>query len=109
MARKSGRKSRGRTVHRIGAGDGLQGFERWALRVVGKVLFLFVLLAFVFIGLSSNLMLISALAGIAVFLWGAVILPTDEFKDFGAWLWSGDAGEYLHGIWSRVIPWRGGR
>jgi hypothetical protein len=72
------------------------------------VVFLFIFFGFIFIGLAADLLFVAALAGIAVFLWGAIWLPTDEFKQAGKYLWSGKAGEDAHGLWCRIIPWRGG-
>lgn len=101
MARKgSGRKPRRRT--------GIRTVERWTFRTAGKFLFVFVFGAFIFIGLASDLLFVAALASIAVFLWGAIVFPTDQFKKAGKYLWSGRAGEDAHGLWCRLIPWRGG-
>lgn len=106
----NGRKPRQRTGNQTTSGGGFRGVERWTFRTVFKGLFVFVFLGFIFIGLASDLLFVAALAGIAVFLWGAVVFPTDEFKDTGKYLWSGEAGEDAHGWFCRVLPWRrGGR
>ena len=108
MPGKSGRKPRRRTGTQTGNGGGILAFERWTFRNAAKALFVLVFGAFIFIGLASDLLFVAALAGIAVFLWGAVIFPTDEFKHAGKYLWSGEAGDDAHGIWCRLLPWRGG-
>ena len=104
----NGRKPRRGTGSRIGNGGGFADVERWTFRTAAKLLFVVVFGAFIFIGLASDLLFVAALAGIAVFLWGAVVFPTDEFKQAGAYLWSGDAGEDAHSLWCRLLPWRGG-
>lgn len=103
----SGRKPRSRTGTKSGGGGGLADLERWTFRTGAKALFVVVFGAFIFIGLASDLLFVAALAGIAVFLWGAVVFPTDEFKQAGKYLWSGRAGEDAHGLWCRLLPWRG--
>lgn len=82
--------------------------ERLTLKLAGKVLFLFILGAFIFVGLASDLMFVVAIASVAVFLWAVVIFPADQFKKTGKYLWSGRAGEDAHGLWCKLIPWRGG-
>ncbi len=105
----SGRKPRGQNRSRTSTGGPrIENFERWLFRATGKVLFLFIFCAFIFIGMTHDLLFIVALAGIAVFLWGAVIFPTQEFKQTGQYLWSGRAGEDVHSLWCRILPWRGG-
>ncbi|WP_276257226.1 hypothetical protein [Halomontanus rarus] len=103
----SGRKSRRQRSARKSNGGGIQSLERWTFRTVAKVLFVFVFGAFIFIGLASDLLFVAALAGIAIFLWGAVIFPTKEFKGLGRYLASGEAGDDAHGLWCKLIPWRG--
>lgn len=108
MPSKSGRKPRRRTGTQTGNGGGLASVEQWTFKTVGKVAFLFFFGAFIFIGLASDLLFVAALAGIAVFLWGSIVFPTDKFKQTGRYLWSGRAGEDAHSLWCRLLPWRGG-
>ena len=104
----TGRKPRQRTGTKTNRG--WLNFEEWTFVTASKVAFLFFFAAFIFIGLASSLLWVTALAGIAVFLWGAVIFPTDEFKEGGKYLWSGEAGADAHGLLCRILPWRrGGR
>lgn len=106
MTRKNrtGRKKRNR---RQRAKRRLGNLELSLFKTISKLAFLLVFLAFIYIGLTSSITLIVALAGVAIFLWAAVVLPTDEFKDVGRYLWDGSFGEDLHNLWRRLIPGRG--
>lgn len=103
----NGRKPR-RSTGTKSQGGGLARFEQWTFKTGAKAVFVFVFLSFIFIGLASDLLFLSALAGIAVFVWGSIVLPTDKFKATGRYLWSGRAGADAHGLWCRLLPWRDG-
>lgn len=106
MTRKSGRKSRGGS-RRKRAQKRLFSLERGLFKTISIGLFVLAFLGFIYIGLSSGIVIVAALAGIAIFLWGAVALPVDRFQATGEYLWSGEFGEDLHDFWTSLIPGRG--
>jgi hypothetical protein len=104
----NGRKPRRRTGTESSGGGPLTSVENWTFRTAGKAVFLFVFGAFIFVGLASDLVFLSALAGIAVFVWGSIVLPTSAFKRTGKYLWSGEAGADAHRKYCEWMPGRGG-
>lgn len=69
-------------------------------------MFLLSFLVLIYIGMTSQILLVAALAGIGIFLWGAVALPVDRFQKTGEYLWEGEFGRDLHSWWNRLLPWR---
>lgn len=104
----NGRKPR-RSTDTESARGGLESIEHWTFRKVGKAAFLFVLGAFIFIGLASDLLFVVALASVAVFVWMSIVLPLDTFKQTGRYLWSGRAGKDAHRKWRKLTGRGGGR
>lgn len=70
-------------------------------------LFVFAFLVLIYIGLTSDIVMVVALAGIGIFLLGSVALPVDRFKETGRYLWTGEFGKDLHNFWQWLIPGRG--
>ncbi|MDS0280086.1 hypothetical protein NDI85_20070 [Halomicroarcula sp. S1AR25-4] len=104
MPRKTGRKSRSR---RQRVQKRVFSIERGLFRAGSMGLFLFGLLVLIYIGLTSDIVLLVAIASIAIFVWGAVVLPVDRFQDLGAYLWDGEFGHDVHDWWVKLMPWRG--
>lgn len=103
MPRKTGRKSPNR---RERMQDRLFSIERGLFRTLSRALFAFGMLLMIYIGLASELLLVVALASVGIFVWMAIIVPTDQFQDVGRYLLNGDAGADLHDWIVGLIPGR---
>lgn len=106
MARKGGNngpRGRGRRTDFMNA---LQRGERTIFVTLSKVVVVALFLLFAIVSAAHGSPLVTALAGVGVFITAAVLLPIDAIRDSLEWFTSGKAGEWLHNSYLRVMPGR---
>jgi hypothetical protein len=106
MVRKSGNNGPRGSGRRTDFVNALRRGERTIFVTLSKLFILMVFLVLAALAATGGSPLVTALAGVGVFVIAAVLLPVDRLRDGVEWFASGDAGDWLHDRYVGIMPGR---